>query len=55
MSNAKRKVNKKITVAEILKAAEGNIKDIKKFNELMNNDEDIEDAASAWGVEVTYL
>ena len=55
MSTDKPKINKEKTVEDILKAAEGNITDREKFNELMENDEDIIDAALMWDVEVTYL
>jgi len=49
-----KKINKEATIKNILEAAEGNIKDIDKFNELMKDEEEILDAASLWDAEVVY-
>ena len=49
-----KKINKEATIKNILKAAEGNITDIDKFNELMKDEEELLDAASLWDAEVVY-
>jgi hypothetical protein len=51
---ANKKINKKATIEKILKAAEGHINDINEFNELMKTEENIEDAAALWDVEIIY-
>jgi hypothetical protein len=53
MSN-KKKIDKEATVRNIREAAGENIKDITRFNQLMENEEDILDAALLWDAEVVY-
>jgi hypothetical protein len=52
--SSKKKLNREATIQNILKAAEGNIKDMDAFNELMKNEEDILDSAMLWDAEIIY-
>lgn len=53
--NNKKKINREATIANILQAANGNIKDMDAFNNLMENEQDILDAALLWDAEVVYI
>ena len=50
-----RKIDKEATIKNILEAAEGHIKDMEAFKELMKNEQDIIDTALLWDAEVVYL
>ena len=52
--SSKKKLNKTATIQNILKAAEGNIKDMDAFNELMKDEQDILDSAMLWEAEIVY-
>jgi len=52
MSN--KKLNKEATIRNIREVAGENIKDIDKFNKLMEAEEDILDAAMLWDAEIVY-
>ena len=50
----KKKLNKEATIQKILEKAKGHITDIDSFNKLMQNEEDIRDAALLWEVELVF-
>lgn len=50
----KRKLNKEATIQNILEKAKGHITDIDNFNKLMQDEENIRDAAMLWEAEIVY-
>ena len=50
----KKKLNKEATIQNILEKAEGHITDIDNFNKLMQDEENIRDAAMLWEAEIVY-
>jgi len=52
---SKKKIDKTATIENILKKAEGHIKDADAFKELMQDEQDILDACIMWEAEVVYL
>jgi hypothetical protein len=50
----KKKLNKEATIQNILEKAKGHITDMDAFNKLMQDEENIRDAAMLWEAEIVY-